>query len=276
MAILEDGQTSSVFLRMEVAQTLAATKAEDAYDLFVRLALDAREHSWLRELLTADLAVWNERLSDDLLLTLLADPEPAVCAATLSVWRELPSQSIPIERIVPYCTHEQKYIREAAIKTLLATEQRAPVDPILSALNDPEPEVRAAASHACLSLAEWFPDRIPLERLLAALHDEHPPVREDALDALGKIPLRIPVEPVIAALSDPVPYVRCAAIETLGMMGERVPASIYPTLRELSGADDSAHVRQRATRTLLLLHGMPLPPLRMPVIEITSEEDLRE
>ena len=269
MTILADSETSSIFLRMEVAHTLAVTGAVEALDLCIRLVLDAREHPWLREALTGDLAIWKERITDELLLTLLADPDPGVCAAALEVLRHRPPQAIPLDLLLPYLQREEKYIREAAIKTLMAAEHRVPLDPILRALLDPEPEVRAAASHACMSLVEWFPDQIPLELLLAALHDEYAAVREDVLDALGKIPLRIPVEPVIAALSDPVPYVRCAAVETLGLMGERVPSSIYSTLREMSGSDDSAHVRQRATRTLLLLHGLQPPPLTLPIIDIT-------
>jgi HEAT repeat protein len=269
MAILEDWESSTVFLRMEVAHTLAGTRAEEVLDLFIRLVLDPEEHPWLREALTWDLTIWKERISDELLLTLLADPAPAVCSAALEVLRHRPPQAIPLELILPYLQREEKYIREEAIKTLVAAEQRAPIDPILSALHDPVSEVRAAASHACMSLAEWFPDQIPLEPLLEALHDEYAAVREDVLDAFGKIPLRIPVEPVIAALTDPVSYVRCAAVETLSLMGERVPSSIYPTLREMSGSDDSAHVRQRATRTLLVLHGLEPPPLTLPVIDIT-------
>jgi HEAT repeat protein len=270
MAILEDWESSTVFLRMEVAHTLAVTRAEEVLDLFIRLVLDPEEHPWLREVLTGNLALWGERISEELLLTLLADP--AVCTAALEVLRERPSHALPLDLILPYCTHEKKYVREAAIQTLMAAEQRVPIDPILSALHDPEPEVRAAASHACMSLVEWFPDQIPLDLLLAALHDEYPAVREDVLDAFGKIPLRIPVEPVIAALTDPVSYVRCAAVETLGLMGERVPFSAYPVLQQMSGSDDSAHVRQRATRTLLLLHGITPAPLRLLAIDLTREE----
>jgi HEAT repeat protein len=132
--------------------------------------------------------------------------------------------------------------------------------------------VRAAASHSCISLIEWFGDQIPLEPLLALLHDEYPAIREDVLDALGKAPHRAPVEPVIAALTDPVPYVRCAAIETLGLMDQRIPASVYPVLREMSSSDDSANVRQRATRTLMLLHGMQPPPLKLPIFDPTLED----
>jgi HEAT repeat protein len=271
MAILEDWTTSSVFLRMEVAHTLAVTRAEEVKHLFIRLALDPEEHPWLREVLTVNLSRWKEQITDELLLTLLADPAPGVCAAALEVFRSRPSQAIPLDLILPYATHEKKYIREEAIKTLMATEQRVPIDPILSALHDdPEPEVRAAASHACISLVEWFGDQIPLEPLVQALSDDYPAVREDLLDALGKAPARAPVEPVVAALTDPIYYVRCAAVETLGLMGgERVPSSIYPTLREMAGSDTSDHVRERAARTFLLLHGLQPPPLTLPIIDIT-------
>src|SRR5258708_36844802 len=159
MAILEDWETSTVFLRMEVAHVLAVKKAEEALDLLLRVILAPEEHPWLRETLTGDLAIWGERISDELLLTLLADPEPAVCTAALEVLRERPTH-IPLEIVLPYLQREEKYIREAAIKTLMAAEQRVPIDPILLALRDPEPEVRAAASHASMSLVHWFLDQI--------------------------------------------------------------------------------------------------------------------
>jgi HEAT repeat protein len=271
MAILADQETS-VFLRMQVAHTLCVVKAEAGLALIVRLLQDPEEHPWLRETLTGDLGIWGERISEELLLTLLADPSPAVCAATLEVLRERPSQTIPLEAVLPYCTHEAKYVREAAMKTLVATEHHVAINPILSALHDPESEVRTAASYGCIALVERFGDQVPLEPLLQALSDEYPPVRENILDALGKVPLHIPVEPVAAALTDATFYVRCAALETLALMGERVPSSLYPSLQELSGLDPAPQVRLRATRALLLLRGMAPGPLKMPIIDLTLEE----
>ena len=272
MAILADWETSPILLRMGVAHILVVVRAEEAFELLLRLLLDCEEHPWLREVITCDLATWGEHLSRDILLTLLADPDPAVCTAALEALRERPSQTLPLEIVSAYCTHERGSIREAAIKTLLVTEQRVPLDLILSALNDPEPQVRAAASHGCISLVEWFGDQLPLEPLVQALNDDNPTVREDLLDTLGKAALRAPVEPVIAALTDPIFYVRCAAVETLGLMGERVPSSVYSMLQEMSGSDISPHVRQRATRTLLLLHGMTSAPLKPLTIDLMLEE----
>ena len=271
MAILADEETF-VFLRMQVAHTLCVVKAEAGLALMLQIVQNPEEHPWLREALTGYLGIWGERVSDELLLTLLADPEPVVCAATLEVVRERLSQTIPLEVVLPYCTHEAKYVRETAIKTLLATEERVPLDPIFAALHDPESEVRAAASYGCISLLERFGDQVPLEPLLQALSDEYPPVRENILDTLGKIPLHIPVEPVATALTDSTFYVRCAALETLALMGERVPSSLYLTLQELSGLDPSPQVRLRATRALLLLHGMMPGSLSVPIIDFTREK----
>ena len=272
MAILADWETSSVFLRMAVAHTLSVVKADEAFDLLLRVVQDPEEHPWLRESVTEDLSIWGERISEEFLLQLLTDPNPAVCCGVLSVLRHRPSETIPLAVVLPYCTHEEPYVREAAIKTLLATERRVPPAPILAALSDPDPQVRAAASFGCISLLEWFGDQIPLVPLLQSLCDEYPPVRENILDALGKVPLRIPVEPVAKALSDETFYVRCAALETLSLMGERVPSSLYPLLQEMSGSDPAPQVRQRATRALLLLHGMEPSPLKLPVIDFTLEE----
>lgn len=270
ITILADRETSTPFLRAEVAHTLAVVQAEEALDLLLRVLADGDEDVYLREVITWDLARWKERVPRELLLALLADPE--LCGAALDVWRSQPAQSIPLEAILSYCTHEQKYLREAALKALLAAEQRVPLEAILSALRDPEPEVRTAASYGCIRLLELFGDQLPLEPLLQALSDEYPPVRENILDALGKVPLRIPVEPVAAALTDSTFYVRCAALETLPQMGERVPSSLYPLLQEMSGSDPSPQVRLRATRALLLLHGMRPAPLKIPIIDLTREE----
>lgn len=270
MTILADAETSPTFLRMEVAHLLAGAKADEALDLLLHMLQDGEEEIALREAITWDLALWGERIPKELRLSLLADPE--LCSAALDMWRSQPAASIPLETIVPYCTHEDTYLRTAAIKTLLAAEERVPLEPVLAALHDREPEVRTAASYGCIRLAELFGDQIPLEPLLQALNDEYPPVRENILDALGKVPLRIPVEPVASALTDSMFYVRCAALETLGLMGECVPSSLYPVLQELSGSDPAAQVRLRATRALLLLHGMQPAPLRIPIIDLTLDE----
>jgi HEAT repeat protein len=143
MTILEDRETSDVLLRMGVAHVLAFRSPGEALDLFLRLTLDPEEDPCLRESMTEDLALWQERVSDEVLLRLLADPDPSICAAALSVLREWPPDAIPIETVLPFCTHPEEYMRKAAIKALLAASLRVPPGPILAALF-------AILSHRCV------------------------------------------------------------------------------------------------------------------------------
>lgn len=272
MAMLEDRETTSMYLRMQVASTLAFVKAEESLDLVLRLIQDADEEICLRELLVESLSAWGERIPLTTLLTLFADPESAICAAALRALEAWTPQAIPIETVLPYCTHAEWYVREAAIKTLLAAEAWTPIDPILAALSDPDDHVRDAAAHGCIQLVERFGDQVPLEPLLQVLHDDFPSVRENVIDALGKAPTRAPLEPIIAALADPLYYVRCAAAESLSMMGTRVPVDLYPTLQAMSGTDPVAQVRIRATRALLILHGVEQGPPKIPTIDLALDD----
>jgi HEAT repeat protein len=194
---------------------------------------------------------WQEAIPAEVLFVLLAHPETEVCLGALDVLDLLPSTSIPVDIIRPYCSHKQALIREAALRTLCVAEQRAPVMPFLAALQDPEPRVRAVASHACMFFVEWHGESFPLKPLVQALDDKSPQVREDLLDALGKAPERAPVEPVVVALSDSCLYVRCAAVETLGLMSPRVPLLAYPMVRAMAEVDPDSRVRERAKETLL-------------------------
>lgn len=272
MAILTDRETTSMYLRMEIASTLAHVQAEESLDLVLSLIQDSDEEICLRELLVTSLGTWGERIPLPTLLTFLTDPEPAICAAALHALDARPPQTIPVATVLLYCTHQEWYVREAAIKTLLAAEAWTPIDPILAALSDPDDHVRNAAVHGCIQLVERFGDQVPLEPLLQVLHDDFPSVRENVIDALGKAPARTPLEPIIAALTDPHSYVRCAAAETLSLLGERIPETLYPTLQAMSGDDPVPQVRLRATRALLILHGLEPGPLKVPIIDLTLDE----
>jgi HEAT repeat protein len=232
-------------LLREVVSALSVAQAEEMLDLLQCSLEECREEPEMSEESTS----WEEYIPAEVLFALLAHPD--VCLGALDVLSLLPPQSIPIEAILPYCSHEHGIIREVALATLWVAEERVPLEPILEALRDSEPKVRAIASHACMFLVEWRGEQFPLEPLIQALNDDYPPVREDVLDALGKAPLRAPMEPVVAALSDSCVFVRCAAVETLGLMGKRVPTSISPLIQALAASDPDPRVRQRASQTLL-------------------------
>lgn len=245
--LLDHLETLEPSLLAEVVNAMTLTQAEEVLNLLYCQLEDYLESEESSE----DPDGWQEALPTEVLFALLAHSETEVCAGALDVLYQLPSHSIPVEMIRPYCSHKQALVRETALRTLWLAERRAPSDPFLVALSDPEPRVRAVASHACMFLVEWQRELFPLDPLVQALGDEWAPVREDLLDALGKAPERAPVEPVVAALADSNYCVRCAAVETLGLIGRRVPPSVPPIVRAMSQSDPDSRVRERATATLL-------------------------
>lgn len=50
---------------------------------------------------TQRLALWGERIPNDLVLALLATPERGLCAAALDVIRGWPALAIPLETMLP-------------------------------------------------------------------------------------------------------------------------------------------------------------------------------
>lgn len=251
LAILADRETSTTHLRAEVAHTLAVVSPEAALDPLLGLLQDPSEDPDLRREIADDLESLGDLLPFEVLMATVADPDLDISAAAIKAMRRWPSL-IPIDLLLTYITHPECYMREVVVKTLLTTGERVPIEAIIAALGDPELPVRAAASFGCIRLLEWFGSRVPLDPLLKALSDDYAPVRENILDAFGTYPEHAPLEAITAALSDPAHIVRCAALETLGTMGDRVPEELYPVLQAMSGADPSAHVRQRATRALLI------------------------
>jgi len=271
LTILADRETSTTHLRAEVAHTLAVVKAKTAIAPLLRLLQEPSEDPDLRREIAEDLESFGSDMPFDVLIATVADPDIDISAAAMKAMSVQPSL-IPIALLLQYRAHPHWYIREAVVKTLIAAGERVPIEPIIAALSDPEPWVRAAASFGCIRLLEWFGARVPLEPLLNALTDDYAPVRENILDALGKYPEHAPIEAITAALTDPDHPVRCAALDALGNMGDRVPAEVYPVLQAMSGADLSPHVRQRATRALLILHGLTPGPDKLMGFDPTLEE----
>jgi HEAT repeat protein len=99
-------------------------------------------------------------------------------------------------------------------------------DPILQALKDKDPSVRAAAaaslkrigelSKGCCKETEIVPS------LIKALDDSHSRVREEASKALGYYKDRRAVDPLIKCLNDKEPWVRLNSVFSLGKLGEKM------------------------------------------------------
>ena len=86
------------------------------------------------------------------------------------------------------------------------------VEPLITALKDPDTGVRFVAAEALGDIK----DRRAVEPLIAALKDQEYLVRSDAAGALGDIEDRSAIDPLIVALEDTNPRVRSAAARALG------------------------------------------------------------
>ncbi|HEY0754821.1 MAG TPA: HEAT repeat domain-containing protein [Ktedonobacteraceae bacterium] len=112
------------------------------------------------------------------------------------------------------------YRRAAAVRALAKLGERAPLAPLLAALDDPHVSVRANAVLALSQLGTYA----PVERLAEILlRDSEWQVRESAADALRTLGTRAPVAPLLAALHDPDTIVRQAAQRALSQLRPALP-----------------------------------------------------
>ena len=202
------------------------------------------------------------------LLGRLADPAPAVRRAVLSAvprgladdrQDELLAVALWLSRHDP-----DPGVRRLALEVLAAGRTGAGVQArLVRALDDPDPEVRAAAIPLALRRAAG-PAR---ERLLARLPTEAPGVRMESFAALLRLPgPALPVALVLDGLADVRP--RPAAAAPVPARSRPVPAA-YRTVQEavLSALEARAGVRHQGPparraerwRDDLLRYGWTLP-----------------
>lgn len=141
--------------------------------------------------------------------------------------------------------------REGAALALGRNANDETFDLLIDTLNDPEGEVRRAATWALGEQGrQCIPPLTATTALIDALHDPDQWVRPDAALALGKLgpaqPGDIRIAPLKRALSDPNPWVRRAAVLALGAIGGEV--------KTLTAAldDPSPEVRHGAAQALSL------------------------
>ena len=149
-----------------------------------------------------------------------------------------------IERIRAHADDEDRTVRESALRALDRASALT-TDELARALEDPAPEVRAAA-------AELSAPR-PSPSLVAALADEDDRVVEVASWASGE---RNPPEPGVVSLLVEIarthrdPLCRESAIAALGALGDEAGRDAV-----LAGLDDRPAVRRRAVIALAAFDG---------------------
>lgn len=139
--------------------------------------------------------------------------------------------------------------RQRAAAMLGDSKDARAVEPLLTALQDQELSVRAAAVLALAQIdTTWVQSeevRAALASLEAARKDQKGLVREEATAALGCLGV-LSNEQLVMALKDQDDYVRAGAAEALGYIGDQ--QAVLPLLRALE--DKESHVRFNAALAL--------------------------
>jgi hypothetical protein len=146
------------------------------------------------------------------------------------------------EYLAAALTYSDWAMRTAAVQALGKQRERAPLEPLLNALQDEHVAVRAMAARA-LGMQE---ERTPIEPLVMALHDPAWRVRTAAVLALGRLTNKTPVEPLVPMMNDEHASVRAAVVWALGRLGEQAP--IEPLVMALH--DTAWSVREAAVMAL--------------------------
>lgn len=178
-------------------------------------------------------------------------PESLMAALSYSDWamRTAAVQALgkqgeraPLGPLLQALQDEHAAVRAMAARALGMQGERIPVEPLIVALHDPAWRVRTAAVLALGKLT----NRTPLEPLLPMMHDEHASVRAAVVWALGRLGEQAPIEQLVMALHDTAWPVREAAVMALKEQGERAP--IAPLLA--ARWDEDSLVRQAAEAAL--------------------------
>lgn len=178
-------------------------------------------------------------------------PEYLTAALTYSDWvmRTAAVQALgkrgeraPLEPLLNALQDEHAAVRAMAARALGMQGERTPVEPLIVALHDPAWRVRTAA---VLALGR-FTNKTLVEPLVPMMNDEHAPVRAAVVWALGRLGEQAPIEQLVMALHDTAWSVREAAVMALKEQGERAP--IAPLLA--ARWDEDSSVRQAAEAAL--------------------------
>jgi HEAT repeat protein len=146
--------------------------------------------------------------------------------------------------LLPFLQDSQALVRAGAVRALSTHRSQEGDEAVTAALEDPAPEVVAAA----LDVVGQQRQLGQAEPAVARLGSEHAGVREAAARALERIGRAQHVRPLAQTLqADPVAAVRVAAAQSLTVLGGPFAAS---ALSQAAAKDPDSHVQHVARRGL--------------------------
>jgi HEAT repeat protein len=170
-------------------------------------------------------------LLDIFLSALATDEHTAVRVAALWALAHQ-SEKAPIEPLILALQDGDVLVRATAASTLAGFGMRAPIRALVHALDDEEECVRTAVTGTLEQLSKHFPDQIPVEFLLCSLQHHDEMVRATAACALGDLKVHASIGLLVRALRDESTLVREAAAQSLkDMQHSQLSNSVTRILR---------------------------------------------
>jgi twitching motility protein PilT len=175
----------------------------------------------------------------DRILPLIASGEAGTRSAILKILVGMPNRGPLVKRYITFSKTLAPFARDRALESMRAFGDDL-LEPTLELINDPDPEIRAAA----MTVAGSFDDPRIVPATIALLADHDWWIRVTAAENLGRLRDPRAVEPLIAALAEP--ELKWSAIEALGRIGD--PRAL-PALGKLL-ADPQADIRIEVMQAL--------------------------
>jgi len=209
-------------IRLPVLEALKNTPDPDAADRLLRIVSNARKPAPQRMSAAEALAVMG-RLKG--MIQLLGDDDAGI---RKNAARRLTHVGAPaVEPLISALRNRNPKVRANAAWALGELEERSAVDGLRRATKDSKKEVRSAAVAALARIG----DASAVAPLAKQLRDRDPTVALDAAHSLGKLGGPAAVEILIKALSNSHGGVRLVAAQSLGSIGD--PAAVLPLVQFL-------------------------------------------
>ncbi|HET8840118.1 MAG TPA: HEAT repeat domain-containing protein, partial [Ktedonobacteraceae bacterium] len=189
----------------------------------------------------------------ELLQTLLYDNAGAVGGVAWDALRNM-GQRVPLQLWLDALQHEQNHIRKYALESLKAYKDQLSAELLLEILALPKVESDVCAD--CMRALGLLDERAPLDPLLEALQDSNEHIRLSALDVLNQLQVSVSASILLPLLSSRVTGSQAA--QTLASLAEEAPISALLEMAR-SGSPDSARSAIQALR--LLYAYVPIEPV---------------